>query len=183
MLPYKVLLECEGKTMELDVFQRRLPARPSRAGGRASRRAPTKSSRRSPAGKAGKLEQDREVNRMATTAELNSSQPLLVQLLLEKEILTPEQVEALNEARSQGPRLAGKHPGKKGLVMDQHIAEVYADYLMLPLFDMVPDEADPKLAEPAARKALPRPPAGAGGAARRHAGRGLRHLRGHVDGR
>ena len=30
--------------------------------------------------------------------------------------------------------------------MDQHIAEVYADYLMLPLFDMAPDEADPKLA-------------------------------------
>ena len=30
--------------------------------------------------------------------------------------------------------------------MDQHIAEVYADYLMLPLFDMAPETADPKLA-------------------------------------
>ena len=30
--------------------------------------------------------------------------------------------------------------------MEQHIAEVYADYLMVPLFDMVPSEVDPKLA-------------------------------------
>ncbi len=83
---------------------------------------------------------------MPTTAELNSSQPLLVQLLLEKEILTPEQVEVLNEARSKDHGSLESILVKKGLVMDQHIAEVYADYLMLPLFDMVPDEADPKLA-------------------------------------
>ena len=35
---------------------------------------------------------------------------------------------------------------KKGLVLDQHIAEVYADYLMVPLFDIAPDEMDPQLA-------------------------------------
>ncbi len=83
---------------------------------------------------------------MPTTAELNSSQPLLVQLLLEKEILTPEQIEVLSEARSKEHGSLESILVKKGLVMDQHIAEVYADYLMLPLFDMVPDEVDPKLA-------------------------------------
>ena len=30
--------------------------------------------------------------------------------------------------------------------MGQHIAEVYADYLMLPLFDMAPEVFDPRLA-------------------------------------
>ena len=83
---------------------------------------------------------------MPTTAELNSSQPLLVQLLLEKEILTPEQIEVLNEARTKDHGSLESILVKKGLVMDQHIAEVYADYLMLPLFDMVPDDVDPKLA-------------------------------------
>jgi type IV pilus assembly protein PilB len=83
---------------------------------------------------------------MPTTAELNSSQPLLVQLLLEKEILTPEQIEVVNEARTKDHGSLENILVKKGLVMDQHIAEVYADYLMLPLFDMVPDEVDPKLA-------------------------------------
>jgi type IV pilus assembly protein PilB len=83
---------------------------------------------------------------MPTTAELNSSQPLLIQLLLEKEILTPEQIEVLGEARSKDHGSLESILVKKGLVMDQHIAEVYADYLMLPLFDMVPDEVDPKLA-------------------------------------
>jgi type IV pilus assembly protein PilB len=83
---------------------------------------------------------------MPTGAELNSSQPLLVQLLLEKEILTPEQIEGLGEARSKDHGSLETILVKRGLVMDQHIAEVYADYLMLPLFDTVPDEVDPKLA-------------------------------------
>ena len=83
---------------------------------------------------------------MPSTVELNSSQPLLVQLLLEKEILTPEQIEVLGEARAKDHGSLECLLVKKGLVMDQHIAEVYADYLMLPLFDMVPDEVDPKLA-------------------------------------
>jgi type IV pilus assembly protein PilB len=83
---------------------------------------------------------------MATTAEMTNLQPLLVRLLLEKEILTPDQVEGLNDARA---KVSGPLEGilvANGLVMGQHIAEVYADYLMLPLFDMAPDTADPRLA-------------------------------------
>ena len=85
---------------------------------------------------------------MATTAELatSSSQPLLIRLLLEKEILTPEQVESLSEARAKDHGPLESLLVKKGFVLDQHIAEVYADYLMVPLFDVAPDEIDPQLA-------------------------------------
>ncbi len=83
---------------------------------------------------------------MPTAAELHSSQPLLVQLLLEKEILQPDQLEVLNEGLGKDHGSVESLLVKKGLVMDQHIAEVYADYLMLPLLDMTPDEVDPKLA-------------------------------------
>ena len=84
---------------------------------------------------------------MANTAELSiASQPLLIRLLLEKEILTPEQVENLGEARSKDHGPLESLLVKKGLVLDQHIAEVYADYLMVPLFDIAPDDMDPQLA-------------------------------------
>ncbi len=83
---------------------------------------------------------------MAITAELNSLQPLLVKLLLQKEILTPEQIESLNEARTKLPGPLESILVANGLVMGQHIAEVYADYLMLPLFDMAPETFDPRLA-------------------------------------
>jgi type IV pilus assembly protein PilB len=83
---------------------------------------------------------------MASTTELNSLQPLIVKLLLEKEILTPDQVESLNQTRAKEHGSVESILVKKGFVMDQHIAEVYADYLMVPLFDMAPSEMDPKLA-------------------------------------
>lgn len=84
---------------------------------------------------------------MSTTAELaTSSQPLLIRLLLEKEIITPEQVETLSEMRSKEHGSIESLLVKKGFVLDQHIAEVYADYLMVPLFDMAPSEMDPQLA-------------------------------------
>ncbi len=84
---------------------------------------------------------------MANTADLASkSQPLLIRLLLAKEILSPEQVESLGEARSKDHGPLESLLVKKGLVLDQHIAEVYADYLMVPLFDMAPEEMDPQLA-------------------------------------
>jgi type IV pilus assembly protein PilB len=84
---------------------------------------------------------------MSNTAELSSiSQPLLIQLLLEKEILTPEQVGGLGEERSKDHGPLEALLVKKGLVLEQHIAEVYADYLMVPLFDIAPDDMDPQLA-------------------------------------
>jgi type IV pilus assembly protein PilB len=84
---------------------------------------------------------------MATTAEMNSPQPLLVRLLVEKEILTPEQIVELDEARSKLPGSLESILISQGLVMGQHIAEVYADYLMLPLFDVALETADPRLAD------------------------------------
>ena len=113
---------------------------------------------------------------MTSTAELKNSQPLLIQLLLEKEILTPEQIAVLEKARSKDHGPLESVLVKTGLVKDQHIAEVYADYLMLPLFDMAPSRGRPEAGRPAARKALPRAPDGAGGVERRHAGRGLCHV-------
>lgn len=83
---------------------------------------------------------------MTATAEYNSLQPLLVKLLLEKEILTSEQIENINKIRLKDHNPLETILVKNGLVMDQHIAEVYADFLMVPLFDMVPNELDPKLA-------------------------------------
>lgn len=84
---------------------------------------------------------------MSTTAELaTGSQPLLIQLLLEKEILTPEQVEGLAEARAKDHGPLESLLVQSELVTDQHIAEVYADYLMVPLFDTAPAENDPQLA-------------------------------------
>jgi len=82
---------------------------------------------------------------MTATAELSTSLPLLVRLLLEKEILSPAQVETINEARLKEHGSLESLLIRKRLVVDQHIAEVYADYLMLPLYDTVPDEIDPQL--------------------------------------
>lgn len=83
---------------------------------------------------------------MPTATDIASSHPLLIRLLMEKEILTPEQVAAVDEARLKDHSSLEQILVKKGLVKDQHIAEVYADYLMTPLFDMAPSEADQKLA-------------------------------------
>ena len=83
---------------------------------------------------------------MADTAELNSLQPLLVRLLLEKEILAPEHIPDLEETRSKLPGALERLLGANGPLMGRHIAEVYADYLMVPLFEMAPDVADPRLA-------------------------------------
>ncbi len=83
---------------------------------------------------------------MANTAALNGSQPLLVQLLAEKGLLLPEQMESLRQAQL-------KHHGslesilvKTGLVAEEQIAQAYAEYLMAPLYDAGPQGADPKLA-------------------------------------
>jgi type IV pilus assembly protein PilB len=84
---------------------------------------------------------------MSNTVDLNaSSQPLLIQLLLEKEIVTPEQIQRLAEARAKDHGPLESLLVKKGLVLEEHIAEVYADYLMVPLYDIAPEEMDPQLA-------------------------------------
>lgn len=83
---------------------------------------------------------------MTIAPATDNSLPLLIQLLVEKEILSPDQIDVIKEARTKDHGSLESILVKKGLVMDQHIAEVYADYLMVPLFDMAPEEVDPKLA-------------------------------------
>jgi type IV pilus assembly protein PilB len=83
---------------------------------------------------------------MPVAPSLSDSQPLLIQLVLEKEILTPDQVLFVHEVLAKEHGSLESVLVKNGLVLDQHIAEVYADALMLPLFDMVPAKADAKLA-------------------------------------
>ena len=84
---------------------------------------------------------------MPGSAELTGSQPLLLQLLLEKEILTPEQIEGINETRTKDHTSLEAALIARGLMTDRQIAEVYADYLMVPLFDTAREEVDPKLAD------------------------------------
>jgi type IV pilus assembly protein PilB len=83
---------------------------------------------------------------MANTAELNSSTPLLVQLLLEKEILKPDQIAGLNESRPKDQSPLECTLIKRGLATDRQIAQAYADYLMVPLFDTPPSQLNASVA-------------------------------------
>jgi type IV pilus assembly protein PilB len=82
---------------------------------------------------------------MANIAEMTNSQPLLIQLLLEKKLLTPEHILALEKVRAKDHGPLESVLVKSGLVKDRHIAEVYAEYLMLPLVETAPGLADPNL--------------------------------------
>ena len=113
---------------------------------------------------------------MSIAVELKNVQPLLIELLLDKGLLTTEQVNSITETRLKDHSPLESLLVKMGMVLGEQIAEVYADYLMLPLLDKMPTEVDVSLARSAAGKALPRPPLGAGGARRGHRRRGLRHV-------
>jgi type IV pilus assembly protein PilB len=79
---------------------------------------------------------------MAIAPEVNNSAPLLIQLLLERELLSPEQIKTLNETHSEDRGPLESVLVKKGLVSDEQIAEAYAGYLMVPLFDEASANAD-----------------------------------------
>ncbi len=79
---------------------------------------------------------------MNDTTELTSSLPLLIQLLLEKEMLTPKQVEKINTIHTKEGGLLERILVQEGIITDRGVAEAYADYLMLPLLDADPGEAD-----------------------------------------
>ena len=83
---------------------------------------------------------------MPNTAELIDQQPLVVQLLLGKEILKPESIKELNEARAKDNGPLESLIVKKGLATDKQIAEAYAEYLMLPLYEPSEEKPDPQLA-------------------------------------
>lgn len=82
---------------------------------------------------------------MSSTAELNDQQPLLVQLLLTKEVLKPEGIKEIGDARSKGNDPLECIIVKKGLASDRQIAEAYSEYLMLPLYEATDEKPDPRL--------------------------------------
>jgi type IV pilus assembly protein PilB len=84
---------------------------------------------------------------MAATADLISTQPLLIQLLLEKGVLDAKKLDVLREAQSKDHGPLEDLLIKLGLAGDQQIADVYCEYLMLPAFEAESEaELDPKLA-------------------------------------
>ncbi|MBU4273156.1 MAG: GspE/PulE family protein [Planctomycetes bacterium] len=83
---------------------------------------------------------------MNGTAELNGQQPLLVRLLLSKEVLSPEKLKDLGDARSKNNDPLESILVKEGLATDKQIAEAYSEYLMMPLYEGSDDKLDPQLA-------------------------------------
>jgi type IV pilus assembly protein PilB len=92
---------------------------------------------------------------MIAVGESSASQPLIVQILLEKGILKAKSLEVLRTAQTQ-VQGQGRVPVEKtlihsGLATDVQIAAAYAEHCKLPSWPEAPDapdapEADPKLA-------------------------------------
>ncbi len=83
---------------------------------------------------------------MNSTAKLKGQQPLLVQLLLSNEILSPEKLKDLGDARSKDNGSLESVLVKKGLATDKQIAETYSEYLMMPLYEESDEKIDSQLA-------------------------------------
>ncbi len=83
---------------------------------------------------------------MNSTAELKSQHPLLVQLLLSREVLSPEKLKNLGDARSKNNDPLESILVKEGLATDKQIAEAYSEYLMMPLYEESDEKIDPQLA-------------------------------------
>ncbi|NQU25624.1 MAG: type II/IV secretion system protein [Candidatus Nealsonbacteria bacterium] len=72
---------------------------------------------------------------MTSTATLQSTQPLIVRLLLEKGRLSEENLETLREARSKEKLTLEEILIRKGFASERNIAAAYSDYYLIPLFD------------------------------------------------
>ncbi len=83
---------------------------------------------------------------MNSSAELKDQQPLLVQLLLSKELLSTEKMKELGEAKSKDSSPLECILAKNGFVADRQIAEAYAEYLLMPLYEGSDQQIDPRLA-------------------------------------
>jgi type IV pilus assembly protein PilB len=77
---------------------------------------------------------------MNAATDTSSTQPLLVQLLQEQGILDPKKLDQLRDAQARDRSPLEVILVKKGLATDAQIANVYADYLVLPL--LKPPEGD-----------------------------------------
>ena len=83
-----------------------------------------------------------------SSVDLTNSQPLILQLLLDRGILDPKKLDAIREAHAKDRGLLESVLVKLGVVGDREIAEAYSQYLMVPLMTEPPDDAklDPELA-------------------------------------
>ncbi|MCE5268194.1 MAG: GspE/PulE family protein [Planctomycetaceae bacterium] len=79
---------------------------------------------------------------MATTAEFNASQPLLLQLLGQKGLLAPDRIEAIRQTQAKAHCSLESAVVRSGVATEDQIAREYADYLMLPLHDEEAEKAD-----------------------------------------
>lgn len=79
---------------------------------------------------------------MSTTADFTTDQPLLVQLLRDKGLLDDHKQAALREAQAKETGPLERVLVKKGLVTERAIAETYAEYLVLPGFELINSGAD-----------------------------------------
>ncbi len=82
------------------------------------------------------------------SVDLTNSQPLILQLLLERGLLDLKKIEAVHEAHSKDHGLLESVLVKLGMAADREIAEAYSQYLMVPLMPELPDDAElePELA-------------------------------------
>lgn len=84
---------------------------------------------------------------MNSTANLNSAQPVIVQILLQQGRLEQKDLETLREAQAKENLLPEEILIRKGFASEREIAAAYSEYYLIPLFE--PDEnqthVDPQL--------------------------------------
>ena len=83
-----------------------------------------------------------------SSVDLTNSQPLILQLLLDRGVLDPKKLDVIREAHAKDRGLLESVLVKLGMAGDREIAEAYSQYLMVPLMPELPEDAelDPELA-------------------------------------
>jgi type IV pilus assembly protein PilB len=89
---------------------------------------------------------------MPGTVDLTNSQPLIVQLLLDRAILDPRKLDSLREAQAKDRGLLESVLIKLGLANDRQIADAYCQYLVVP---MMPEAAADAVVDPELAALLP----------------------------
>ena len=86
---------------------------------------------------------------MNSTAERLNTRPLILQLLLEKGVLDSQSIDQVRRAQLQDSRPLEEILGRLSFATDQDIAQAYAEYFRMPLFEPSTDGAgvDPDLAQ------------------------------------
>ncbi|MBN1395737.1 MAG: type II/IV secretion system protein [Pirellulales bacterium] len=82
---------------------------------------------------------------MNSTCDLTDQIPLLVKLLLAKDIFPPQKLKEINDPKNPENCSLESLLIKKGLATDKQIAEAYADYLFMPLYEGTDEKPDLQL--------------------------------------